>query len=189
LEGEPRCVALRELGRVLARLHALPLPAFETSGLVPGDPDDGATQARLAQLLAHALETLAAYDVALAQDERLKTLQSRFGDASGVGRRAPLHSNPGPEHVFVDPSSRTLSGLIDFGDAYISHPSLDLRRWTAPEDCAALLDGYGAETEVGDAFRLALSVGHVVALVETMTRRPKRRQAAIDDVRALLSTF
>ena len=91
--------------------------------------------------------------------------------------------------MFVDPSSRKLSGLIDFGDAYISHPSLDLRRWTAPEDCAALLDGYGAEAEVDDAFRLALSVGHVVALVETMTRRPERRQAALDDLRALVPTL
>ena len=39
LEGEPRRAALRDLGRVLARLHALPVPPFEASGLVPGDPD------------------------------------------------------------------------------------------------------------------------------------------------------
>jgi hypothetical protein len=137
-------------------------------------------------LLAHALEALTAYDVALAQDVRLRTLQARLGVAPGVGRRVPLHSNPGPEHVFVDPSSRTLSGLIDFGDAYISHPSLDLRRWTSPEDCAALLEGYGAETDVDDAFRLVLRVGHIVALVETMTRRPERRPAALGDLRVLL---
>jgi hygromycin-B 7''-O-kinase len=33
-----------------------------------------------------------------------------------------LHYNPGPEHVFVDPSAGQLTGIIDFGDAYRSHP-------------------------------------------------------------------
>jgi Ser/Thr protein kinase RdoA (MazF antagonist) len=28
-----------------------------------------------------------------------------------------LHSNPSPAHVFVDPDTGQLTGLIDFGDA------------------------------------------------------------------------
>jgi aminoglycoside phosphotransferase (APT) family kinase protein len=187
LEGEPRRAVLVELGQTLARLHALPLPPFEASGLFPGDTDGGDVQARLGLGLRQALEVLESHDEALARDARLQALQGGLLDGAPTdGRRAALHSNPGPEHVFVDPSSLKLQGLIDFGDAYISHPSLDLRRWTAPRDCAAILEGYGSQLEVDDAFRRALRVGHVIALVDTMTRRPARRRAALEDLRALV---
>ena len=55
---------------------------------------------------------------------------------------APIHSNPGPEHVFVDPETLAFTGVIDFGDAYVSHPSFDMRRWSSPEDRAALEEPY-----------------------------------------------
>jgi len=62
----------------------------------------------------------------------------------------PLHSNPGPTHVFTDPECR-FTGLIDFGDAYAAHPALDLRSWPDPEDRLLLreayLDGRTAEVE------------------------------------------
>ena len=53
----------------------------------------------------------------------------------------PLHSNPGPTHAFVD-AGGALTGLIDFGDAYLSHPALDLHRWPAVADRLALREGY-----------------------------------------------
>jgi hygromycin-B 7''-O-kinase len=190
LVGEPRHALLRDLGRLLARLHALPLQPFEVSGLMPGDKDASDVRDRLAHSLRQALEALATYDSALAYDARLKALPSQLLDGAPLdGRRAPLHSNPGPEHVFVDPASLRFQGLIDFGDAYISHPSLDLRRWTSPEDCAALLDGYGAERDVNEGFRQALTVGRVIALVDVIARRPARRQAALDELRELVSTL
>ena len=55
--------------------------------------------------------------------------------------RVPLHSNPYLEHVFVYPESGAYAGLIDFGDAYISHPAFDMRRWNRPADREALLAG------------------------------------------------
>ncbi len=55
---------------------------------------------------------------------------------------ATLHSNPGPEHCFVDPGTGQFSGLIDFGDAYRSHPALDVRSWRSPEDSRHMLAGY-----------------------------------------------
>lgn len=186
LEGEPRRAALVELGQTLARLHALPLFPFESSGLFPGDKDDSEVNARLEHSLRQALGALATHDDALARDARLQALPDRLlNGAPSAGRRVALHSNPGPEHVFVDPSSLYFQGLIDFGDAYISHPSLDLRRWTSPLDSAALLDGYGNEAEVDEGFRRILRVGHVIALVDTMTRRPARRQAALEELRTL----
>jgi hygromycin-B 7''-O-kinase len=53
----------------------------------------------------------------------------------------PLHSNPGPTHAFVD-ADGVLTGLIDFGDSYLSHPALDLRTWSAVSDRLALREGY-----------------------------------------------
>jgi aminoglycoside phosphotransferase (APT) family kinase protein len=53
-----------------------------------------------------------------------------------------LHSNPSPTHVFVDPDSGRFSGVIDFGDAYVSHPVLDLHRWPDPTDRIRLRDAY-----------------------------------------------
>ena len=52
-----------------------------------------------------------------------------------------LHSNPGPVHTFVQPDTLAFVGLIDFGDAYISHPALDWR-WPTHADRVALLHGY-----------------------------------------------
>ncbi len=58
-----------------------------------------------------------------------------------------LHSNPGPVHTFVQPDTLAFVGLIDFGDAYISHPALDWR-WPTHADRVALLHGYCDETPV-----------------------------------------
>src|SRR5207248_7012433 len=64
----------------------------------------------------------------------------------------PLHSNPGPEHVFVDPETLRFTGVIDLGDAYLSHPALDFRRWAQPADRLALMAGYADDKQLSDAF-------------------------------------
>ena len=99
--------------------------------------------------------------------------------------RVALHSNPGPEHVYIDASSLAYRGLIDFGDAYISHPAFDLRRWTSPADRAALMAGYADAGPVGESFLrtwIAVLAGGILA---TMVRFPDRRDALFDDLRAL----
>jgi len=53
-----------------------------------------------------------------------------------------LHSNPGPTHTFIDPGLGRLTGIIDFGDAYLSHPAMDLRAWPDPADRQLLHDAY-----------------------------------------------
>ena len=58
---------------------------------------------------------------------------------------AEARSNPGPPHTFVDKSTERFQGLIDFGDAYISHPALDVWRWRWPTERAAALAGYTAD--------------------------------------------
>src|SRR5215212_7466371 len=111
LEGEARRAALIELGRMLARVHGLPLAPFEQTGLVPGDKDASDVQARIGQGLRQALESRATQAEAFAGDTVLEALPERLlGGAPIDGRRAPLHSNPGPEHTFVDPSTLKLRG-------------------------------------------------------------------------------
>lgn len=53
----------------------------------------------------------------------------------------PLHSNPGPSHAFAGVGG-VFTGLIDFGDAYLSRPALDLHRWPAVSDRLTLREGY-----------------------------------------------
>jgi len=102
-------------------------------------------------------------------------------------RRAALHSNPGPEHVFVDPVTLRFQGVIDFGDAYVSHPSFDMRRWTAPGDRVALLDGYKAESTVDSAFLGTWTAVLMGGLVAMAARWPERRGALLEDLRSLIA--
>jgi len=62
-----------------------------------------------------------------------------------------LHSNPGPEHVFVK-ADGTFSGVIDFGDSYISHPICDFRS-TPVRDRGMLLAGYQSITKLSSNFK------------------------------------
>jgi hygromycin-B 7''-O-kinase len=187
LGGEPRRALFIELGRVLSRLHALPLKPFEEAGLFPGDKDQAEVQTRIERGLRQSAETIATQDRELAVELGLDTLISRLLRAPIDGRRAALHSNPGPEHVFIDLSTLMYQGLIDFGDAYISHPTLDLRRWTAPGDRVALLEGYGAEAGVDDAFRRTLTIVQLVVLLETIALGSARRPAALQELHALIA--
>jgi hypothetical protein len=61
-----------------------------------------------------------------------------------------LHSNPGETHTFADPLKRSFTGLIDFGDAYVSHPAFDLVRWKETSDRTLVLDGYLSSGDAGE---------------------------------------
>ena len=139
--GDRRC-ALTELGRALRAIHAVDQSTLGASELLPGDRDPADLRARIA-------DTFARLATAFDRDARLgavadirriaaERLEATPDDSPPVS----LHSNPGPEHTFVDPATGAFSGLIDFGDAYRSHPAFDLRPWADPDDAAALLDGY-----------------------------------------------
>jgi len=96
-----------------------------------------------------------------------------------------LHSNPGPEHVFVDPQTGQFVGLIDFGDAYISHPVLDLRRWPAPDDRCALWDGYTADAPADDTLLRTWKVAQIIIYLSVIARSPEQRAVAIAEIEAL----
>jgi aminoglycoside phosphotransferase (APT) family kinase protein len=166
LEGQARRDVLKTVGQTLRRIHQIPLAPFVESGLFPetGLAESFATTTALisdnqipwrldlspAEVTAKALALLAPSDV-----------------------RAPLHSNPGPVHVFVDPKTGVFSGLIDFGDAYVGHPAMDMRVWPEQEDRAALLEGYTEEQGVDDGFMASLHAGMVLAAMMSMIHRPE----------------
>jgi aminoglycoside phosphotransferase (APT) family kinase protein len=139
---EGRAVALNELGRLLRRIHSIDQSVLHSSGLVPGDRAPADLRSRLAEMFTRLADALEG-DGRFSQVTDIRELASRrLATTPENVRPVALHSNPGPEHTFVDPVSGTFIGLIDFGDAYRSHPALDLRPWTDERDADALFAGY-----------------------------------------------
>jgi hygromycin-B 7''-O-kinase len=98
-----------------------------------------------------------------------------------------LHSNPAQTHTFIDPATGQYTGLIDFGDAYISHSALDLWRWRDPADRPALLAGYTAESPVDDRFLRVWQVTQVLADLILIAQHPERGSEAHADLARLLA--
>src|SRR5262249_23215963 len=101
--------------------------------------------------------------------------------------RVALHSNPYLEHVFVHPENDAYTGLIDFGDAYISHPAFDMRRWNRPADREALLQGYTSQQPVSDTFLATWRAIMILGDVVTIAYYPERAAEAEQDLLALLA--
>jgi hygromycin-B 7''-O-kinase len=183
-----RHMALVELGRTLRRIHALPLEPFVESGIVPGDLAFMDTMTRIAEPLLDRARDVR--ERGLAWDFPL-TIEQVAGRAlsslAHTTERAALHSNPYEEHMFVDPARGVFSGLIDFGDAYISHPALEIRRWNRPADRDAILAGYQEAGQVSDDWRAVWRALMIVADVDTMLRVPERAAEARRDLAALLA--
>jgi aminoglycoside phosphotransferase (APT) family kinase protein len=150
--GPARTQLLRTLGRLLRRVHAQPAALLANTGLFPSDVDGGALRHRLESALADLIDEITSnpdcWQFALSPED----VVVRAIDALPAQFAAPvtLHSNPGPTHAFVD-AEGALTGLIDFGDSYLSHPALDLRTWPAVSDRLALREGYlDGEAPPGD---------------------------------------
>lgn len=192
LDEPARQAVLIQLGATLRRIHALAQAPFTESELFPGDHTFVDVQMRFGR-----------YFGELADDVRCEPLPWTFElTPEQVGARAlaalpqsrervALHSNPYVEHVFVDPDLGTFAGLIDFGDAFISHPACDLRRWTRPADQEALLKGYTADGPVDDAFLATWLVLRIFTNAMVMAyyakRDPQRAAEATQDLRQALA--
>ena len=187
LDPHARWVAVREIGRALRRIHALPQAAFRDCDLFPGDSSSVDVRLRLGR-----------YFTELADEVRYEGLPWDFDlTPEQVGAMAlaalpadrtlvALHSNPYQEHVFVDPESGAFSGVIDFGDAFISHPACDLRRWTRPADRDALLEGYTSDSPVSDAFLATWRALAVFSNANAMAAYAQRQPARANTARSLL---
>ena len=165
LTGPARAAVLEQVGATLRRIHNVDQTVMAASDLIPGDGPAGGLHDRLAgmfDVLISELET----DPGWAALIDLRGVAARCLDALPVGQPpVTLHSNPGPEHCFVDPSTGAFTGLIDFGDAYRSHPALDVRFWRSVDDSRHMLAGYRALGPLPDGFERVWRAGLVVTIL------------------------
>lgn len=190
LHGKDREQLLIDLGRMLRQIHSLSQQPFLDSRLLPGDHSPVDVRWRFGSVFEDVLELIR---------ERGQSWSFRL-DPLTLSRQAmqflpdvdiwvALHSNPGPEHVFVNPDTRKLSGIIDFGDAYFGHPVNDLRRWRSPEDREALFAGYTADAPVTDNFIRTWKVAQALTDMIALSLQLELRQSATDELERLLAEF
>jgi Ser/Thr protein kinase RdoA (MazF antagonist) len=185
--GTERTELLRRAGRLLARLHAVPLaPLLAENDLFPADRDGTALRSRLELRLADALDLIAArpgrWPLAMSPEQvaaqALYLLPARFD-------QVVLHSNPGPTHVYCDDAG-AMTGVIDFGDSFLSHPALDLRAWPDPADRLALRSGYLDDAAPDAEFEAVWTAAMIWADMAALTGRPDVAAAAAADLAARL---
>jgi aminoglycoside phosphotransferase (APT) family kinase protein len=192
LDPTARRAVLVELGRTLRRIHALPQRPFLESELLPGDHAFVDVQMRFGRSFMDLADAVRCEQLPWNFELTPEQLGARALAALPHTReRVALHSNPYLEHVFVDPHTGAYAGLIDFGDAYISHPACDLRRWTRPADRAALLEGYTRDGPVTDGFLGTWWVQGIAVNAQVMAyyaeQAPERAAEAKDDLHTLLA--
>jgi hygromycin-B 7''-O-kinase len=186
VDGPRRRTLLRELGALLRRLHNVP-----TDPLLPslGDAqmDHGGTHLRqrleagFADLIDLLEQHPAWWSVPAAPHQVAAAALTMIPDQFTP---VVLHSNPGPTHTFCT-ADAPLSGLIDFGDSYLSHPAMDLHRWPDPADRLTLREGYLHDTPSHD-FDAAWTAAMIYTDMAIIASRPGLATAATDDLIARL---
>ena len=189
LTGGQRTAVLHQLGRTLRRLHSIPQAPFYGSALFPGNRTRDEFVARARANLAHAVQVIDAtpnlWQLAVSPADLASRVLAALPASVDL---VTLHSNPGPVHTFVRPDTLDFVGLIDFGDAYISHPALDWR-WPTHADRVALLHGYCDQTPVTDEFMAAWRATLVLSDMSALATRPETRSQALERLHDLLMTF
>jgi Ser/Thr protein kinase RdoA (MazF antagonist) len=190
LPPEARREAIFDAGRWLRRLHAIAQAPLRASAHFPADLNAGEFKARVSAyfgVIARQLEKTGrdwpldvAYDSVMARTLAALPESAEF---------AALHSNPGAPHVFVDPESGRFLGVIDLGDAYISHPALDLWRWRWADERAAVLAGYTADAPVSADFLQTWRAIEVLAGALLVAFFPERQAEAVADLRRSLAVL
>jgi hygromycin-B 7''-O-kinase len=185
--GHMRYESLRDLGAMIARMHRIPQEPMLASKLFPGDHTLADFHLRLNRAFSEAIDLIDRHQrpwtLPLSPEHVAVTALAMLPN---TGDLVALHSNPGPEHVFVDPTGGALVGIIDFGDAYFSHPAFDLRRWLLPDEREAVLAGYASVTPTSADF---LTIWKAVALLThmlTIAAGSARTAAALEDIPSLL---
>ena len=156
ISGEQRDKMLFELGKTLFLIHSIDIKPFYESGLFP-DIDKNTDDVK-ERLKVHFDRGLYNISDKLTQTEINKAnniAAEELNKITGVCI-VPCHSNPSATHTFVKSNNR-FSGLIDFGDAYISHPVFDLRRW-AISDRKPLTEGYISAGKTDEKFTVVWDV-------------------------------
>jgi hygromycin-B 7''-O-kinase len=187
----PACTrVLHALGQVLHQIHRVPQEPLLESGRFPGDRNADDLCGRLAEAFDEVLALLQRADSVWSFDRPPPAVvETALAALPATTAFVALHSNPAPEHTFVDPATQTYTGTIDFGDAYISHPALDLRRWKDPADRESLLEGYLSVGSVDEAFMAVWRVTQVWADMLAIATAPAHREAAHAHLRQIMNVL
>ncbi|MBW9207783.1 aminoglycoside phosphotransferase family protein [Mumia sp. zg.B17] len=149
-----------DLGAFLSALHGIPVASV--SGLVP--VDDTAP----ADLLAEGVELLGACAGAIPVGRHRAV--ERFLESPAPrpsARRVLSHNDLGAEHVFVDEDAQVITGVIDWSDAALTDPALDLGLVLRDLGVGAFdraLDADDGEPEVDDLRTRAIFHARIRAL-------------------------
>ncbi len=188
LPAETRRSTLKALGRMLYRIHTIPQEPLRESGLFYGDQSPVDVRWRMGNLFDDLAEMVRKSNENWEYPVPPEVIGRRMIAAMPDTRRiVALHSNPGPEHTFVDPGSGELIGIIDFGDAYFSHPANDLRRYLSPKDRTAVLSGYREAASLNAEFMAVWRVACAIADITAMIRFPELRSDAAAELDIILA--
>jgi hygromycin-B 7''-O-kinase len=181
---------LEAVGQSIRRIHSVPQEPLLASKFFPEEytPEDlrETVPTELAAYAHRLAQSGAGWPFPFTVDRLIEEALARI-PREGLG--VALHSNPGPTHTFVDPSTGAFVGLIDFGDAYIGHPAHDLVRWPDPRDRDAVLAGYVASGDPGLHFWTFWPVAVVMADLLHMIRTPALRDMARQDLITTVSNW
>lgn len=188
LNGEKRERALMDLGRMLRKIHNLPQSPFMESRLFPGDHSPVDVRWRFGNLFDDVVEMINKSPKSWSYPiDPIKLSRIAMNLLPDVDIWTVLHSNPGPEHVFVHPENGLLSGIIDFGDAYFSHPVHDLRRFRSPQDRSAVFNGYIIDAPVSNNFIQTWRVAQILTDMIAIVRNPDLCEAAKAELDQILN--
>lgn len=186
LTGPPRGTLLREVGALIASLHAVPIVDLD---LFPVDRDGGDLGRRLESGFADLVDLIGSQPGCWSLPIRPEHAVAIALDAlPATFPPVVLHSNPGPTHVFVDEGG-ALNGLIDFGDSYLGHPAMDLCAWPDPADRIALRSAYLRTESPGKRFEAAWTAAMVYTDMAVLANRPELAAVAAADLLTRLADW
>jgi aminoglycoside phosphotransferase (APT) family kinase protein len=185
LSPEQRSEMLRTLGGLLRSIHDVDQTRLRASKLIPGDNDPSDLSRRLSDAFGRLAAALDADETWRDELDIRQLAEQQMDHLPRNATPVALHSNPGPEHVFVDPSTGGFSGLIDFGDAYRSHPALDLRPWRQSADNTEVLAGYKIAGPLSAGFNHVVSTCLIMAELGQVVRGSQDSQSAAARIREL----
>lgn len=187
LEGSARKETLFKLGQTLGRIHSVAQAPFIESKQFPGDTSFNDVRNRFEESFEELIERIKdkniAWTLPYTPEQVAEKALAALPESSEC---VTLHSNPGPTHTFVNASTGIFTGLIDFGDAYVSHPAWDLWRWNLPEDRQAVLSGYTEEKYVDPGFMGTWKVVMVISDMMAIAYQMKSRAESEADLQDLL---
>jgi len=160
---------LYKLGKTLYQIHNIDLKPFYESGLnFKAFTTDVDIQKQVWHYFNLAINRMAAK---LTQAEKAKAkaeAEKYISKIKNINAKM-RHADPSDEHTFAEKGKYT--GLIDFGDAYITHPAFDLRRWPH-RDRPALMKGYLNVGDVEDSFLpVCESIFSVENILEELSKK------------------